>query len=433
MLERLIPPPLSKDIRRHPIYRNFLLPRLLWRFLGHRLTPAGRWCLGITVLNLLFIAGSISFDLLTFPLLFHWGTLWGLSLLGLWLFPPRVGVGVRHAERIRAGETLAVELTISNPTRRPQADLTLFFWRLPFGIDAESEEGAPLGTVAAGATVRAVLRLLCPQRGVYPLPGFRMATSFPLGLMNAYRIHRHGESVIVHPVFLPLQRLELPTGRRYQPGGISLASKVADSFEYLGNREFRDGDNPRDIDWRATARLAGVPVVREWREEYFLRVGVLLDTYLPGQGISDEERRDRQDAFERAVSLAAAVTDALADRDYVVDLFAAGASVYRLTAGRGLAWREQILDLLACVDTSPNAPLEGIGPELIADLPRLTSVVCIVLDYDPVRQRFVDDLRRQGVGVRVLVATVGDASSVPPEPDLRAIDAAAFAAGVTAL
>ena len=50
-----------------------------------------------------------------------------------------------------------------------------------------------------------------------------------------------------------------------------MASNIGESFEYLGNRDYREGDNPRDMDWRATAR-AQAPIVREWVEEYMLRV-----------------------------------------------------------------------------------------------------------------------------------------------------------------
>ena len=152
--------------------------------------------------------------------------------------------------------------------------------------------------------------------------------------------------------------------------------KWGDSFEYLGNREWRDGDNPRDIDWRATARLSGASssslVVREWREEYFLRVGVVLDTHVPlsapaSKRLFLQELRERlpgkaarlarQAALERGVSICAAVSDALARQDYIVDLFAAGPNLYHLMAGRSLAYREQILDILACVEGSPEEPL----------------------------------------------------------------------------
>jgi uncharacterized protein (DUF58 family) len=276
-------------------------------------------------------------------------------------------------------------------------------------------------------------------------------SDFPFHVVNAYQICKTASQLIVHPRYTPLTRIELPVGRRYQPGGITAASTVADSFEYQGNREFREGDNIRDIDWKATARLGaldrlgGNPVVREWREEYFLRVGVILDTYLtplskfPRKAEQDRHRLERE-ALERAISIGAAVSDALASRDYVVDIFADGPTLYHLTAGRGLAYREQILDLLACVEPCQEEPLQNILPQLYEDLPRLTSLVCIFLRWEETERNFVDELRRQGVGVKVILVPIDNASAnatsiVPPnkEHDMDVIDAALFRAGVNAL
>ena len=62
-----------------------------------------------------------------------------------------------------------------------------------------------------------------------------------------------------------------------------LFRSLGESFEFIGNREYRDGDSIRDIDWRATARLSRA-IVREYREEYFMRVAVILDIKTPGSG-----------------------------------------------------------------------------------------------------------------------------------------------------
>ena len=86
-----------------------------------------------------------------------------------------------------------------------------------------------------------------------------------------------------------------------------------------------------------------------------LRAAVILDTHVPGGlGRAAQERRD---AFERAVSVAAAVSDFMARQDYLVDIFAAGPNLYHLTAGRSLAYLDQILDILACVNASPASRL----------------------------------------------------------------------------
>ena len=206
-----------------------------------------------------------------------------------------------------------------------------------------------------GETAQLRLGLLCRQRGAFLLRGFRVETAFPLGLMVAQQVFSEEQPLLVYPRFTPLARLDAPLGRRYQPGGVALASNLGDSFEFIGNREYREGDPIRSIDWRATARLTR-PVVREFREEYFLRTAVILDTFVPGLPGAPAAA-----AFERAVSVCAAVSDYMARSEYLVDLFAAGPELHQLTAGRSLAYLDEILDLLACVDSSDREDFRGAG------------------------------------------------------------------------
>jgi uncharacterized protein (DUF58 family) len=438
--------PGTKDVRGHPLFQGHIA-RLTWRIWHHRLTRAGRWTLLITFVNILWLGGIISLDSQLIPMVLMWMAFWGVTLLCIIPFQPKVTLQTRHPERVLAGETVSVEVQVRHAGKsRPFFDLNVVAWGLPMPVDAVEEEGVPVGTLASEDSATVTLHLACRQRGVYTLPGYRVESDFPFHVVNAYQICQIASQLIVHPRYTPLSRIELPVGRRYQPGGITAASTVADSFEYQGNREFREGDNIRDIDWKATARLGaldrlgGNPVVREWREEYFLRVGVILDTYLtplskfPRKAEQDRHSQERE-ALERAISLGAAVSDALASRDYVVDIFADGPTLYHLTAGRGLAYREQILDLLACVEPCQEEPLQNILPQLYEDLPRLTSLVCIFLRWEETEQGFVDELRRQGVGVKVILVPIDSAGSAPttPDHDMEVIDAALFHAGVNAL
>jgi uncharacterized protein (DUF58 family) len=182
---------------------------------------------------------------------------------------------------------------------------------------------------------------------------------------------------------------------------VALASSLGESFEFIGNREYREGDNIRDIDWRATARLCR-PIVREYRDEYYLRVAVVLDTHIP-KGAKPIVR----EAFERAVSIGAAISDYMARQEYLVDLFAAGPNLYHLTAGRSLAYLDQILDILACVKENPAEPFQIIEPEIMENLSRITTVICIFLDWNAARRDFVERLRQQGAGVKVVIVRDG--------------------------
>jgi uncharacterized protein (DUF58 family) len=383
----------SKNLEPEGIFKSASL-RWLWRFYTQRMTSAARWFLWPTVAFMSY--GSSSLQLQGYVPFSYASGLWIVALLSLLLFKPRVLFKARHAERICAGEVLPVDVEVKR-THGFTTELTVVPHRLPDEVDVVPESGATLEPLAEGQTSRARLGLRCGKRGVYTLRGFRVETDFPIGLLRGQQVFDDEQRLVVYPKFSPLGRLDVPIGRRYHPGGIAMVSSVGDSFEFIGNREYREGDNIRDIDWRATARLSK-PIVREYREEYFLRAAVILDTH-----VLPRAAQQNHDAFERAVSVCASVSDYMSRQDYLVDIFAAGPNLYHLTAGRSLAYLDQILDILACVEENPDEPFTVIEPQLVEHLSKITAVICVFLDWNEIRRDFVQNLRNQGAGVKVVI------------------------------
>jgi len=428
--QRRVPFPLvrTKDIRFH-LYFPGAISQGVWRFFAYRFTRPGLWVLLITAIigaygsNSLRMQGYVPFLYLAGLLL--------VAAVGVRLYRPRVLLMVHHAHRIRAGETLPVEITIRALRRLNPPEFNVLPHLLPPPLNSLPAEGVRVPWLQGSQTARTVIGLRCDKRGVYEWPGFRVESEFPLALVRSYQTLQLPQRVLVYPGFTPLLRLNLVAGRRYHPGGVSLASKVGESFEYIGNRDYRNGDDMRHVDWRATARL-NAPVVREYREEYLLRVAVILDTWIPA-----EAKPDRWEAFERAVSLCAAVSDYMARSEYLVDLFATGSTVYYLLAGRSLASLDQILDILACVEACAEPPFEALEPELGLHLAQITTVICLFLDWDETRQAFVTRLVRDGAGVKVVVVRDGDCTLDPGAAELPGgvtqITAARWNAAVTEL
>jgi uncharacterized protein (DUF58 family) len=207
----------------------------------------------------------------------------------------------------------------------------------------------------------------------------------------------------VLPSFHPILEIDLPHGRRYQPGGIALTSQVGESPEYIGNREYRPGDPQKRIDFRAWARLAE-PVVREYHEEFYCRIALVLDTHV------DRLRRRPLTGFpelEAAVSLAATVADALARGEYIIDVFAAGPELYVFRAGRHTAHFENIMEILACVEECRSDPFEVIAPALADELGSLSTLVCVFLDWDRARESLVRAAIEAGCEAKVFVVRDG--------------------------
>lgn len=394
----------AKDITYHPFFRG-AISRWLWRFFTWRLTPPCRWFLILTMLWMTF--GSNSLDLQIYvPFTYALGV-WIVAVACVLLFRPRVTLHVRHVDRVQAGDILPIDIDVTQNRRMTGAIQTLIPHKLPPSLDAVPEDGTRVPPLTRGQKTRIRTGVLCARRGLHAWQGFRVECDFPFGLIRAYRIFPNRHTVLVYPTFTPLARLTLPLSLRYQPGGIVFASTTAESLEYIGNREYREGDNIRDIDWRATARL-NLPIVREFREEYFLRAGVVLDTHVPpapyGVWVRPRDRQAQEDNFERAVSLAASVSDYMARHDYIVDLLGAGPDLHQLSAGRNLAYLDQILEILARIAPVGDEPFDTLEPQLAAYIAQITTLVCIFLDWNETRRAFVQRLAREGAGIKVIIA-----------------------------
>jgi uncharacterized protein (DUF58 family) len=242
------------------------------------------------------------------------------------------------------------------------------------------------------------------RRGQYILRGPSLRRTDPLALVGGRARTLPDQTLLVYPRFYTMEDFYVPAGRRYQPGGIPLASNTADSVEFMGTREYRQGDPLKHIHWRSWARL-GEPVVKEFQEEYFCRIAIILDTFLPRRPTEKEI-----DAFEGAVSVVASIADYFSRSEYIVDIFAAGPDLYEVSAGRSLAYLENILDVLACLEPCHESPFEVVGPTLFEKLAQITSVVAILQDWDSSRQDFLRRVKSSGVEVRVIVVKEGKTS-----------------------
>ncbi len=399
MLPPFNPHPLhsTKDIRAHPLFRG-AISRWLWRLSTHRLTRPGGWFAGMTLAFALY--GTTSLDLQVFVPFTYAVSIWVLAWCWTLLRPPRVAMTVHQPSRVEAGARLAVTVTVE-AVHRAVFDAVLLPTRLPPAIDAVALDGVALGTLRPGEPQTARVELQTARRGWYTVPGYRAQTDFPFGLLRAYTTVLQPRTLLVTPQWTPLRRLDLPRRRSEQPGGAALATARGEALEFMGNREFREGDNIRDMDWRATARLDRL-VVREFHEEYLHRVALILDTALP-------DAPDAEEALEGAISLCAAAGDWLARQEHPVGLLLAGPTLHVFAAMPPWACHEQTLDILAVVAAGPAPALSANTPGLAESLEDVSVAVCFLLDWDEARRAFVESLASQGMALRLVL--VGDNSA----------------------
>jgi uncharacterized protein (DUF58 family) len=202
-------------------------------------------------------------------------------------------------------------------------------------------------------------------------------------------------NLLVLPRRYKLPPLALPGSRMYQQGGVTLASSVGDSEEFIGLRDYRPGDPLQRIHWKSFARL-GKPVVREYQDEFFERHALILDTFA---GAAEER------LFEEAVAIAASFAYTIDTQDCLLDLMFVGAETYTYTAGRGQLQPGSLLEVLAGVQPCVDKPFRVLHDAALAKRGALSGCICILVRWDDARRAFIDALHASGVTTRVLVVS----------------------------
>ena len=308
------------------------------------------------------------------------------------LFRPRLRLVRRLPPPVSAGDQLAYQVVVENVGRRPARLVTIEERNLPSELKPAGEPPV-LDVLAPGERAEVTLRLRCTARGAYELPRVQGGSAFPAALVKWPSRGAVRDRLLVYPRFTHLEGFEVPHGRNYQPGGIAVASQVGDSTEFFGTREWRDGDRPRDLHWPSVART-GRLIVKEFQEEYFVRLAMVLD--VEARTAAGERH------FERALSLAAGIAGVLARQEYIIDLFAAGRQIFHFQAGRALAHFEHILEILACLEAGDRLDMGALEAALLPEAPRLSAVILVMMDWEPGRAALVQKLKDHGVAVRVL-------------------------------
>lgn len=238
--------------------------------------------------------------------------------------------------------------------------------------------GLPLrATLAAGEEVELSYRVRFPRRGRHRFGDLWCRAAAPLGLLQYDARTAQPSAVKVYPAPLASGGGALAvTQLTREARGAGRMRLVGEGAELEGLRTFVQGDDPRLIDWKVSARRGRV-VVREMRPERNQRLVLMVDlgrALHPGLGTGTKLDRVLEAAHELAVL-------AIEGGDEV-GLLAFGAAVRaRLPLARGAAHARTILDTLLELSSEPAEPLY---PEAFAALGGLVSRRALVVLFTDV-------------------------------------------------
>ena len=386
---------------------------------------------GMLVLTAAVLTGALGVDTTQSVAYQAFGFLAALVVVAALVLPvlrTRVTVERELPRAVTAGEPFTYRVRVTNTRTRPVDGLTLFedlpdprpslaafrsAVRLPTYrawkrlVNASRMAHVPeqaVPALAPGAVAEVEMQARALKRGIVHSRGVTVARAEPLGLMKALERVPRQANLVVLPRRYTLPPFTLPGSRRFQQGGVTLASSIGDSEEFLGLRDYRPGDPIQRIHWKSFARAAE-PVVKEYQDEYFERHALVLDTFAQGAG----ER-----CFEEAVSIAASFAYTIETQECLLDLMFVGADTYSYTAGRGQLTPGSLLDILAGVQPCHDRPVSVLTDAVLGKRQALTGCICVLLGWDEPRRGLARALQAHGIALRVVAVCDTPPDDRPP-------------------
>ena len=231
----------------------------------------------------------------------------------------------------------------------------------PLGFTLEASHKSRTRVLAQALSVRWYQRVrrhypgLCVERGVHSFGPARLQAGDPFGLTTKLLELETRDDVIVLPKILRLPPEAVAHGRPL-PGAPSRASLMRDPASLIGIRPYRTGDPLKAINWRATARTAGLQT-NEFEPSAEAEVLILLNLRPPGAGWV----RTDPELLELLCVVAASAASALAEEDLAVGLRSNGFVANQrdpLSIDAASGALPEVLDGLARVILSSGTPFE---------------------------------------------------------------------------
>ncbi len=345
-----------------------------WRALA-RLTSDGGLFLGLALICGLLSIGANTWSNIPLLMALVMASMWLITMWQGTRSLRKIHFRRSHVERVFANDTVNVSLHLSNTSRLPSAGLVITERlepeREPLPVRAGGAGAAntgaqePMRTVVAQGTSfvtvvsgraqeRARYSVSLRRRGIYRFGDTIIETVFPLGFFNSASVRHASGRLVVYPRLGEVDTSffeELELALRYVR--CSRPSRAEEDFR--GLREYRDGDNPRWIHWRSTARTQKL-LVKEFEEPQAKRLLLLIDTNLQRLGTQ------RFAAFELAIAFSGTIVRDLARRGYEVECVALQPQgrLARVCVSRDRRNMDQLLEMLAGLRRNDNQTLADL-------------------------------------------------------------------------
>ncbi|MBI4640267.1 MAG: DUF58 domain-containing protein, partial [Candidatus Tectomicrobia bacterium] len=187
----------------------------------------------------------------------------------------QIGVKRSFPASTFAGETIDVRVMLTNRKRRIPSFSLEILDEIPPSVSQEKKESYLL-KIEAGKTAHLKYRLKVERRGLYQFQSLVLLTRFPFALFQKSRTYELPETFLVYPRLISVDPLfAMSSHEKFSTTQRGKVTKGGGGEGFYALREYREGDNPRWVHWKSSARL-GKLLVREFAKEPTEKIAVLF-------------------------------------------------------------------------------------------------------------------------------------------------------------
>jgi uncharacterized protein (DUF58 family) len=297
-----------------------------------------------------------------------------LLLLGLayesWFVSHRaVSLQIEPPQRFLLGRSSRVRFIVAHAARR-----TLMLQLAPAAPDFFAMESGIVDlAVGAGAPAGIERRVSATRLGDFEWPSVPARIGGPLGLAWWPKELKCRQQVRVLPdLFHDAMQV-----KGLAAAGVRVGTELGTGAEVLRLREYRSGDPPRIVDWKATAR-AGRLISRDFAQDHRLEIVIAVDA-----GRASALRAGALDRFGHYVNVASRLAQYAAGQEDLVGLVIyADRPLAVLAPARGVPAVARLRAMLAAarVERTESNPL--YAALRVRTLVRQRSLVVLLTDVD---------------------------------------------------
>ena len=341
------------------------------------------------ILGLLLQDWQLASMILPLASLFFLANFWGL--------PEKVELVANHQivpSDSFGDEDISVRITVSNKAGDQLGNVEVNE-RLPSEINVESGASRVLTQLGAREHVDLVLEFHSPIRGHYRIGPLVVRVQDPFGF---YLVEAKSEAEVLSIMPRPerIRGAELRPRHLGPWPGLIPARTLGPGTEFYSMRDYVAGDDPKRINWKASAKHAHL-IVNEMEAERVTDVMIVLDTDVSFYETSEAE------LFERGVRAAASMASVLLRQGNRVGMILQGEERGIVSPSFGKRHERNILFLLAAAKPGRAALSTSYVITLLAHL-MLPAKAQIVIISPLLDATIVDGIRQLAAsGYSILV------------------------------